>query len=143
MDLSTVNDKMYLILIYLILLPMKVLGNIEVTLGLYTNDGTSIPIVDNSIFVGIEGSEYAPQKLWCRGSEDWKLCEWFWQANVDKRCEVYIDINGEANKGCKHDVYPDFEFIHIDKEGMDCTVMFYQGLKKDDQEGSWRCRRKF
>jgi len=118
---------------------MKVFSNIEVTLGLYTNDETPIKIDENSIFVGIEGSEYAPQKLWCQGSEDWKLCEWFWQDNYEKRCEVYIDIHGDVNKGCNN-VYPDFEFIHIDKEGLDCTVMFYQGLKKGDQEGSWRCR---
>ena len=122
---------------------MKVFANIEVTLGLYKNDETSIPIVENSIFVGIEGSEYAIQKLWCRGSEDWKLCEWFWQDDDDKRCEIYIDINGKMSKDCKEDVYPDFEFVFIDKEAMDCTVMFSHGLKKDDQEGAWRCRRKF
>jgi len=124
---------MFLVLMYLIFVPVNVFANIEATLGLDMNNGTKINIASDSTFVGMEDSVDVPQKLWCRGNEDWDVCSWLWQNNPDgsKQCEF---IEGNSNNGCTD------QFINIDKEGTDCTIIFYKGFNKANHEGPWECR---
>ena len=124
---------MFLVLMYLIFVPVNVFANIAASLGLDMNNGTKINIASNSIFVGMEDSVDVPQKLWCRGNEDWDVCSWLWQNNPDhsKNCEF---IEGNIKNGCTD------QFINIDKEGTDCNIIFYSGFNKADHEGLWECR---
>ena len=124
---------MFLVLMYLIFVPVNVIANIAATLGLDMNNGTKITIDTGSTFVGMEGSVDTPQQLWCQGNEDWDVCSWLWQNDPggSKECKF---IEGNSDNGCKD------PFIHIEKEEKDCNIIFYSGLNKDYHEGPWECR---
>ena len=94
-------------------------------------NGTPIIINEQSVFVGVEGSVDIPQKLWCHGSEDWDVCSWVWQDDTNKNCQL---IDGTSINECTD------QYINIDKNLMDCTIIFYSGLDRNNHEGSWQCR---
>ena len=108
--IDLLSDKMIIILLYLILFPINVLANIEATLGLDMKNGTPVSIRAESVFVGVEGSDNAPQTLWCHGSEEWDVCSWVWPDNSEESCKLIdqTDVNDCTDS-----------FINIDKTKYD------------------------
>ena len=129
--IDLLSYKMFIIWLYLIFFPVNVLADIEATLGLDMKNGTPVIIRAESVFVGVEGSDNAPQTLWCHGSDEWDVCSWVWPDNSEESCKLIdqTDVNDCTDS-----------FINIDKTQLDCSITFFSGLNKNDHEGPLQCR---
>ena len=126
--------KMFVVLTYLILVPIHVFASIEATMGLYTINRESIDIPNESVFVGTGGnvpSTLLPWELWCHGNDAWDVCTWVWQRNPNNFCQYIEDtpVNDCSDNS-----------INIDREGNDCKLKLFSGFTKTDHEGLWACR---